>query len=95
MNVTNKFVTLSLDETFIAFILTVLNKKQSFIYETKAWRIVMSWIGVCDAEQVQLFIFNVAAKREIFLYLFCVTYAYPAHHDPPGLCFIYETLFLI
>ena len=40
----NKFVTLPLDETFIAFILTVLNKKQSFIYETK---------GVCDAEQVQ------------------------------------------
>ncbi|MXH64206.1 naphthalene 1,2-dioxygenase, partial [Escherichia coli] len=29
--------------------MTVLNKKQSFIYETKAWRIVMSWIGVCDA----------------------------------------------
>ncbi|PLO24352.1 naphthalene 1,2-dioxygenase, partial [Klebsiella pneumoniae] len=26
-----------LDETFTAFILTVLNKKQSFIYETKAW----------------------------------------------------------
>jgi nitrite reductase/ring-hydroxylating ferredoxin subunit len=49
----NKFFTLALDETFIAFILTVLNKKQSFIYETKAWRIVMSWIGVCDAEQVQ------------------------------------------
>ncbi|KTG56737.1 naphthalene 1,2-dioxygenase, partial [Klebsiella pneumoniae] len=42
-----------LDETFTAFILTVLNKKQSFIYETKAWRIAMSWIGVCDAEQVQ------------------------------------------
>lgn len=42
-----------LDETFTAFILTVLNKKQSFIYETKARRIAMSWIGVCDAEQVQ------------------------------------------
>ena len=42
-----------LDETFTAFILTVLNKKQGFIYETKAWRIAMSWIGVCDAEQVQ------------------------------------------
>lgn len=42
-----------------------------------------------------LFALDVTAKREIFLYLFCVTYAYPAHHDPPGFCFIYETLFLI
>ncbi|EHM49311.1 rieske [2Fe-2S] domain protein [Yokenella regensburgei ATCC 43003] len=49
----NKFVTSRLDEIVIAFILTVLNKKQCFIYETYSWRIMMSWISVCDAKQVQ------------------------------------------
>jgi len=67
----NKFVTLSLDVAPIAFILTVLNKKQSFIYETNAWRIAMSWIGICDAQQVQEdfpFSGNVEGK-EIGVYL--------------------------
>ena len=38
---------------------------------------------------------DIAAIWEIFLYLLRVTYAYPAHRNPPGFCFIYETLFLI
>ncbi|SAD90155.1 Uncharacterised protein [Enterobacter cloacae] len=52
-------------------------------------------IFTVDQVNADLFTVDVAAKREIFLYLLCVTYAYPAHHDPPGFCFIYETLFLI
>ena len=38
---------------------------------------------------------DIAAIWKIFLYLLRVTYAYPAHRNPPGRCFIYETVFLI